>query len=123
MKPINCWVLLPEETYTKYGYYPSDLPRSSHKRVIVECCRCGEQYPKNYHNVLYHPNTGCMSCGRTSSQSFSMLRTSINGPTKTQCKKCHTHKAFCVDAICQECRREFNYYKRQMGARFSEAAI
>ena len=49
---------LKEETYRKFGYYPSDLKSGSHKPILVACDKCGKirQNPKR----SYFPF--CKSC-------------------------------------------------------------
>jgi hypothetical protein len=44
-------MILEEETFEKFGYYPSDLKSGSHKHILVACDKCGKirQNPKrNY---------------------------------------------------------------------------
>lgn len=52
-------VILEEETYKKYGYYPRDLkPKSSKKPILAKCDGCGiirETTKNDYHNL-------CRSC-------------------------------------------------------------
>lgn len=53
-------MILEEETYEKFGYYPSDLKQKSNKRILVTCDECGkirEIYKKGYHDF-------CRSCAR-----------------------------------------------------------
>lgn len=35
-------MILEEETFDKFGYYPSDLKPKSHKRILVACDDCGK---------------------------------------------------------------------------------
>jgi hypothetical protein len=34
-------MILEEETYKKFGYYPRDLSRRSGKRILAACDKCG----------------------------------------------------------------------------------
>jgi G:T-mismatch repair DNA endonuclease (very short patch repair protein) len=53
-------MILEEETYDKFGYYPSDLKPQSHKRILAACDDCGkirETSKNGYHSL-------CNSCAR-----------------------------------------------------------
>lgn len=51
-------MILEEETFEKFGYYPSDLTPKSRKRILAKCDGCGkirELYRQGYHSL-------CKSC-------------------------------------------------------------
>ena len=52
---------LKEETYRKFGYYPSDLAPQSHKYVIVKCDSCGEIRDTQKR----HEDSYCRKCSQT----------------------------------------------------------
>lgn len=53
-------MILEEETYEKFGYYPSELKPKSHKHILAVCDGCGEVrvIAKNKYRAL------CRSCAR-----------------------------------------------------------
>ena len=61
---VEKMVILEEETYKKWGYYPKDLKPGSHKPILVACDKCGKirQNPKRH----YFPF--CKSCAPKSKQ-------------------------------------------------------
>ena len=52
--------MLEEETFEKFGYYPSQLKPESGKRILVKCVECDKirEYPKQNYRAQ------CMSCAR-----------------------------------------------------------
>jgi 5-methylcytosine-specific restriction endonuclease McrA len=57
-------VILEEETYKKFGYYPGELKPQSHKKILIACDDCGKirESSKN----TYHARCGsCISKKRT----------------------------------------------------------
>ena len=57
-------MILEEETFDAYGYYPSELKPQSHKSILAACDDCGKvRNIKNYqYRALCHP---CFMKGRT----------------------------------------------------------
>ena len=49
-------MILEEETFKKFGYYPRDLTLHSHKKVLAKCDGCGKirEINKNNHHPLCH---------------------------------------------------------------------
>lgn len=53
-------MILKEETYAKWGYYPSELTQKSNKKILVSCDNCGKirtVKKEDYRDL-------CMSCAR-----------------------------------------------------------
>ena len=51
-------MILEEETFKKFGYYPSELTPQSHKKILAACDGCGkirERYKNSYRDF-------CLSC-------------------------------------------------------------
>lgn len=46
-------MILHKETFKKFGYYPSSLPKGSHKKVFVECFECKEKRQVRYSHFVY----------------------------------------------------------------------
>ena len=85
-------MILEEETFEKFGYYPSDLKPKSHKRILVICDDCGELreiYRFSYHSL-------CKKCVQKGEKSFWFGKTGENTPRwkggkiKRICKQCGT---------------------------------
>ena len=51
-------MILEEETYEKFGYYPKDLKPKSHKKILAACDECGKIRELNKHNY----SSLCKSC-------------------------------------------------------------
>ena len=51
-------MILEEETYKKFGYWPRELSKGSHKKILIKCIQCGKirEYPKYGYSKL------CKSC-------------------------------------------------------------
>jgi len=54
--------ILEEETFKKFGYYPSDLKPQSYKRILAKCDECGKirEIRKDAYRSL------CISCAKSS---------------------------------------------------------
>ena len=66
-------MILKEETFKKFGYYPSSLKLKSHKMIIVKCDKCGKirEIPnQNYRDL-------CHSCGLKKDIIFLLARHNI----------------------------------------------
>lgn len=53
-------MILEEETFKKFGYYPKDLKSKSNKRILIKCDKCGiirESNRENYRDL-------CLSCAK-----------------------------------------------------------
>lgn len=81
-------MILEEETYKKFGYYPSDLPVSSHKRIIVKCDNCDKvrEIAKGAYRAL------CKSCA------FHYAKLEAKNPN---------WKGGKVECICRICGKRF----------------
>jgi G:T-mismatch repair DNA endonuclease (very short patch repair protein) len=82
-------MILEEETYKKFGYYPSDLKPQSGKKILAACDGCGKV--REFGKSDYH--TLCGSCAM-----------------KSCAKKGKNHpnwKGGQVKRICKECGKEF----------------
>lgn len=44
-------MILEQETYEKYGYYPSKLSKGSHRLILIKCDRCGRIIEKIIHGL------------------------------------------------------------------------
>lgn len=53
-------MILEEETYEKFGYYPSDLAPQSHKLILVSCNECGKI--QEITKGGYYGTSLCRSC-------------------------------------------------------------
>lgn len=58
-------MILEEETYAEFGYYPSDLKPKSGKKILAACEDCSRVRETSKHN--YHPF--CDSCSRKGARS------------------------------------------------------
>jgi G:T-mismatch repair DNA endonuclease (very short patch repair protein) len=86
-------VILEEETYEKFGYYPSELSKGSNKRILVKCDRCGgirENYYYQYRDL-------CRQCKHISDEKRRI----------TSGKNHYNWKGGEVTRICKNCGREF----------------
>ena len=93
-------MILEEETFKKFGYYPSDLKPKSNKRILVQCDDCGrirEIDRCNYTTSL------CQSCTRKG-------------------KRHPNWKGDRIERICEQCNKPFIIdpciAKRESGNRF-----
>lgn len=59
-KQLNSKMILEEETFKKFCYYPNDLSRGSKKKILASCNECGKvrETSKNAYRIL------CESCVR-----------------------------------------------------------
>ena len=53
-------MILEEETFEKFGYYPSDWALGSHKRILVVCDKCGKI--REIRKAAY--TNFCLSCAK-----------------------------------------------------------
>ena len=80
-------MILEEETFEKFGYYPHDLKQQSHKRILVRCDKCG----KVRENYMDKYRTLCISCaqtGKTPSKA-TRIKLSIAGKGKKHSEEHH----------------------------------
>lgn len=77
-------MILEEETFKKFGYYPKDLKPQSHKRIIVKCDECGiirEIYKYRYFSL-------CRSCGlktrKSSEETKQKIREALEGKHRSE---------------------------------------
>ena len=84
-------MILEEETFEKFGYYPSKLKSRSVKKILVKCDECGKVRisSKDAYRAL------CRSCGRRGSRS-------------------HRWKGGKVKAICRTCGKIFPVYPSKL---------
>lgn len=87
-------MILEEETYKKFGYYPSDLKPKSNKKILVACDGCGKVRMitrKNYRSL-------CFSCARKGKCSGEKNIRWKGGKIKCVCQYCgnvfETHNAW-----------------------------
>lgn len=40
--------VLRDETYRRFNYFPESLPQGSHKKLVVSCKRCGEEFTREF---------------------------------------------------------------------------
>ena len=69
-------MILEEETYEKFGYYPNELKPQSHKRVLAACDGCEkirEIYQFSYHSL-------CNRCANKAEKSYMYGRSGENTP-------------------------------------------
>ena len=87
-------MILEEETFERYGYYPSDLKPKSSKRILAKCDECGKVRIIKKHD--YHPL--CKSCVRKGN-------------------KHPNWKGGKVKRVCEVCKKVFftSRYKVKMG--------
>jgi len=55
-------MILEEETFEKFGYYPSDLSHGSHKEILVSCDICGDIRIVTQWNYFKSKTKFCRSC-------------------------------------------------------------
>lgn len=58
-------MLLPKETYEKFGYYPADLAKASHKRILYKCDYCysiNESSNGKYNERKNKTKDSCKTC-------------------------------------------------------------
>lgn len=72
--------MLEQETYNRFGYYPSELKFKSGKRILVECKRCKEK--REISKSAYHEL--CLSCSHIGRQ--------VSQETKEKIRKANTGK-------------------------------
>lgn len=103
-------VILEEETHEKFGYYPSDLSRGSHKRILAKCDDCGKirEMNKGDYSAL------CRSCGRKSEKNpmygkshSEESRLKISQNRIYQKGENHPSYTLKIKCICLECGKEF----------------
>ena len=73
-------MILEEETFEKFGYYPRDLKAKSNKKILATCDDCGKvriTSKKDYYSL-------CRSCGRKGERSSSWK----GGKVKRICQSC-----------------------------------
>ena len=86
-------MILEEETYEKFGYYPSDLKPKSHKKILAACDGCGK-VREIYHFSSYHSH--CKRCAQKGKKSYWFGKIGKNssrwkgGPIKRICEICGT---------------------------------
>jgi hypothetical protein len=67
-------MILEEETYKKFGYYPNEWSLGSHKKILIECDNCGKIFEIEKRRCCAlcnlcsrkskkHPNRKCAECG------------------------------------------------------------
>ena len=79
-------MILEEETFEKFGYYPSDLAPKSHKKILATCDDCGKI--RKIERSAYHPR--CKSCAKKGKNNSNWKDAKI----KRICKQCG--KEFCI---------------------------
>jgi DNA-directed RNA polymerase subunit RPC12/RpoP len=77
-------MILEEETFKKFGYYPRDLALKSNKRVLAKCDECG----KIRETTKYRYRALCRSCSQ-------------KGEGNNNWKGCE------IKRICIECGKKF----------------
>ena len=75
-------MILEEETYAEFGYYPSDLKPKSGKKILAACDDCGRIRETSKH--CYHPF--CDSCSRKGARS-SLFGKHLSEETKAKMSK------------------------------------
>lgn len=75
-------MILEEETYARFGYYPRDLKPKSSKKILAACDDCGRIRETSKH--CYHPF--CDSCGRKGARS-SLFGKHFSEETKAKMSK------------------------------------
>lgn len=68
-------MILIEETYKEYGYFPRDLSKQSHKRIVVSCNKCG----KIRRSRMGSYRDYCISCAAKKPKSKEHARNISNG--------------------------------------------
>lgn len=94
-------MILEQETYAVFGYYPSELAPQSHKRILAKCDDCGkvrEIKKKNYHAL-------CQSCSHNGERNSNFGRTGEKHPMFG--KRGEKNKRWKrVKRICETCGKE-----------------
>jgi hypothetical protein len=78
-------VILEEETYKKFGYYPSELKPKSRKRILVKCdiCKSTREIRKDAYHSL------CISCARKGKRHSTQSRLKMS---LSQIGHCHSEE-------------------------------
>jgi hypothetical protein len=132
--------ILEEETYNRFGYYPSELSQGSHKKILVECDECRKirevekrQYrtfctscaQKGERNKRYGKSSKIKSICKTCGNEFWVLPCGIKRGEGQYCSRaCYRKIAFGENAsnwrggkvkcICIECKRIFEVAQNQI---------
>jgi len=94
-------MILEEETYRKFGYYPHDLAPKSTKKVICSCDSCNKirtLSKQKAHNI-------CKSCSMVGRHVTDATKTKISNSLKKQKVKC----------ICKQCGENFSVIPSFLG--------
>lgn len=93
-------MILEQETFKEYGYYPGDLKPKSNKKILAACDDCGKVRvtTKKYHALC----GSCMQKGE---------RNNLFGRTG---KDSTGWKGGLVKCICEYCGKEFEVYPSQV---------
>lgn len=84
-------MILEEETFENFGYYPRNLKPHSHKQILTACDTCGIIRKSSKHN--YHPL--CHQCYMEDSRRIEKMRKAITGKKvsdETKRKMSEAHK-------------------------------
>jgi len=90
-------MILEEETFKKFGYYPRDLKPQSRRRILASCNDCGKV--REIYQHAYHPL--CGSCATKGKNNYNFGRTGDNSSRWAGGR---------IKCICKQCGVEFKVY-------------